>query len=241
MDHNTEEFIRAAIDKHFTFSCNFYYKGSPLEEGTVIISEGGKVDDWIQIKADNKKCMEESGVQLRADSGGAKRCIGGDCFNTPSSSSCIIHYKGLYCASRTKIWKTPKERKRSHHSKRSSSDCKACIRFQYNGVSWKVNKVVTKHTGHCPSISRCIKKLSECDKTELHDLIVSDHAPVAAAISNFMLTKGICLTAQDVRKIVNGWESRSLCGLELQIGESSSVSGQGQFATLIHDSVQILI
>jgi hypothetical protein len=50
-----------------------------------------------------------------------------------------------------------------------------------------------------------------------------------------MRVKDIALTSQDVRNIINGWESRSLSGLELQIGDGACVSAQGQFAALIHN------
>jgi hypothetical protein len=142
----------------------------------MIIPEGGKLDDWAHIRSEIKKYMEENGVQLRADSGNATKCKGGVHRNSPSSDSCLIHYRGLYCACRTKIWKQPKERKRSRRSKRSASECKSCIRFKFNGVCWTVNKVVTTHVGHCSIMPKGIYKMSEADKTELRDLIISDRA-----------------------------------------------------------------
>jgi hypothetical protein len=66
-----------------------------------------------------------------------------------------------------------------------------------------------------------IAKLTETDKSELKDLIISDHASISAAISNFMRVKDIALTSQDVRNI------RCLSGLELQIGGSFCLSAQG--------------
>jgi len=235
MDRNTEDHVRATIDKLLTFSCPFYFNGVELKQDTMIIPEGGKLDDWAHIRSEIKKYMEENGVQLRADSGNATKCKGGVHRNAPSSDSCLIHYRGLYCACRTKIWKQPKERKISRRSKRSASECKSCIRFKFNGVCWTVNKVVTTHVGHCSIMPKGSYKMSEADKTELRDLIISDRAPISAAVSNFMRVKDIALTSQDVRNIINDWESRSLSGLEPQIGDGACVSAQGQFAALIHN------
>jgi len=78
-------------------------------------------------------------------------------------------------------------------------------------------------------------KLTEADKSELKDLIISDRSSISTAISNFMRIKDIALTSQDVRNVINGWENRCLNGLELQIGGTIGVSAQGQFAALIHN------
>jgi hypothetical protein len=235
MDCSTEDHVRAAIDKLLTFSCPFFFKGIELKQDTMIISEGGTLADWDHIKSEIRKYMEENGVQLRADSGNAARCKGGVHLKAPSAESCVIHYRGLYCACKTKIWKQPKDRKRSRRSKRSARDCKACIRFQFNGVCWKVNKVVTTHDGHCLVMPKGSTKLTEADKSELKDLIISDRSSISTAISNFMRIKDIALTSQDVRNVINGWENRCLSGLELQIGGTIGVSAQGQFAALIHN------
>jgi hypothetical protein len=204
MDCSTEDHVRAAIDKLLTFSCPFFFKGIELKQDTMIISEGGTLADWDHIKSEIRKYMEENGVQLRADSGNAARCKGGVHLKAPSAESCVIHYRGLYCACKTKIWKQPKDRKRSRRSKRSARDCKACIRFQFNGVCWKVNKVVTTHDGHCLVMPKGSTKLTEADKSELKDLIISDRSSISTAISNFMRIKDIALTSQDVRNVING-------------------------------------
>jgi hypothetical protein len=138
MDCSTEDHVRAAIDKLLTFS-PFYFNGIELKQDTMIISEGGTLANRDHIKSEIKKYMEENGVQLGVDSGAAATCKGGVHLNVPSADSCIIHYRGSYCAYKTKIWKRPKDCKRSRRSKRLASDCKACVRFQFNGVCWKVS------------------------------------------------------------------------------------------------------
>jgi len=93
MDRNTEDHVRATIDKLLTFSCPFYFNGVELKQDTMIIPEGGKLDDWAHIRSEIKKYMEENGVQLRVDSGNATKCKGGVHRNAPSSDSCLIHYR----------------------------------------------------------------------------------------------------------------------------------------------------
>ena len=215
MDRETEHLVRAAIDDQSSFTEDFYYRGKALETGSVITAEDVEGLDWEVIRNEITKYMEQKGVELRSDGGRAKLCKGGNRYNAPSSTTCMVQYKGLYCASKTKNWRFPDERKRSRRSKRSSNQCKACIRFQFNGVSWKVNKIVTEHCGHCPLTPRGMKELSEGDKAELRELIMSDRVPVTSAISSFMRMKGVALTPQDTRNIINGWENRRLSGLEI--------------------------